>query len=208
MKQILLLLFLPALLVAQKKEKEFTKVLPKVSVQAGFGIPEFYNLGYELQANYFPYSTKWVRLGPALQFNNFYIVNKEWNKNNNIEKSVSAEVRGNVLFNIEVMPAKKSSFYIGFAPYIGYQWLTNRGTLINEAANMDLSWKYNIHTFDYGTRYSLGGYFGKQQRYGMQGVLQMSNRGIGDSNPLTKFFNIGLPTYKAYVGLNFVYRIM
>ncbi len=196
------------MLWAQKKEKSLEKVTPKVTVQAGFAIPELYNLGYELQANYYPYSKALVRFGPALQFNNFYIINKSWSNNNNKEKAVSAEVRGNLLFNVEVMPLKNNSFYIGFAPYVGYQWLTNRGTLKNEAAAMDLKWKYDIKGYDFGTRYKVGGFFGKAQRYGLEGTFQMSHRGIADDNPLSKFFNLAMPTYKAYVGVNFVYRIM
>lgn len=200
-------LFLPTLLLAQKPKKVFEKINPKLTVQGGFCVPEFYNLGYELNANYYPYSKNWFRVGPALQLNNFYVVNKNWFNSNNQEKSTSAEVRLNALVNIEFIPFKKSSFYIGLAPYLGYQWLGNSGQLQNGTNNLDLRWNYSINTFDFGTRYKLGGFFGKKQRYGAEAVLQMSNRGIADKNPLSKFFNIGLPTYKAYVALNFVYRI-
>ncbi len=203
----LILIFLPVLLMAQKPVKTFEKINPKWTVQAGFCIPEFYNLGYELTANYYPYSKNRVRLGPAVQMNNFYIVQKEWFKTNNKEKSTSAEVRFNALFNVEFIPFKKSSFYVGIAPYVGYQVLNNRGNLKNGEEGMDLNWNYTIHSFDFGTRYKLGGFFGKKQQYGLETALQMSNRGIGDKNPLSKFFNIGMPTYKAYVSINFVYRI-
>ncbi len=207
----LLLIFFPVFLMAQKPVKTiktFEKINPKVTIQAGFCIPEFYNLGYELNANYYPYSKNWVRLGPSVQMNNFYIVQKEWFTSNNVEKATSAEVRFNALFNVEFMPFRKSSFYVGFAPYIGYQVLNNRGTVKNEKADINLDWNYTIHTFDFGTRCKLGGFFGKKQRYGLETALEMSNRGIADKNPLSKFFNIGLPTYKAYVSFNFVYRIM
>jgi len=195
-------------LLAQKTEKNFEKINPKWSVQAGFCIPEFYNLGYELQANYYPYSKSWVRLGPSVQMNNFYVVYKNWFGGNNVEKSLSSELRFNALFNLEFIPFKKNTFYIGFAPYIGYQWLNNHGTVYNTENDFDLKWKYNIHTVDFGTRYKLGGYFGKQQRYGLESVFQMSNRGIADKSTITGFFSdIGLPTYKAYIGVNFLYRI-
>ncbi|MBK7149985.1 MAG: hypothetical protein IPH78_14550 [Bacteroidetes bacterium] len=204
----LMLIFCPVLLMAQKPVKTFEKINPKLTVQAGFCIPEFYNLGYELNANYYPYSKNWVRLGPAVQLNNFYVVQKEWFKTNNTEKATSAEVRFNALFNVEFIPFKKNSFYVGVAPYIGYQVLNNRGTVKNEQSDIDLDWNYTIHTYDFGTRYKLGGYLDKKQRYGLESTLQVSNRGIADSNPLSKFFNVGLPTFKSYVAINFVYRIM
>ena len=203
----LILIFFPVLLMAQKPAKTFEKINPKWTVQAGFCIPEFYNLGYELNASYYPVSKSWVRLGPAVQLNNFYIVQKEWFPTNNKEKATSAELRLNALFNVEIIPFKKNSFYVGVAPYIGYQGLNNRGNVKNEKEALDLTWNYYIHTFDFGTRYKLGGFFGKKQQYGLETALQMSNRGIADKNPLTKFFNIGLPTYKAYVSISFVYRI-
>lgn len=211
MKYLFALLLMPSLLMAQKKDKpakSFELIQPKVSVQAGFGIPEFYNLGYELNANYYPYKKSWLRLGPAIQVNNFYIVNKEWFVTNNVEKSLSSEFRANALFNIDFIPLKKSSFYIGIAPYIGYQVLNNKGRVQNEAIEMDVKWNYTIHSFDYGLRYKLGGYFGKKQRYGMEGAMQMSTRGISDKNTLTKFFNVGMPTYKTYIAISFVYRIL
>ncbi len=195
------------LIMAQKPVKTFEKINPKWTVQAGFCIPEFYNLGYELNANYYPFSNKWVRLGPSVQLNNFYIVEKEWFPSNNIQKARSSEFRLNALLNIEVVPFKKSSFYVGFAPYIGYQMLNNKGNIKNAKEGIDLDWNYTINTFDFGTRYKLGGFLGKKQQYGLEAALQMSNRGIADDNPLSKFFNVGLPTYKAYVSLGFVYRI-
>jgi hypothetical protein len=211
----LILIFFPVLLMAQKPEKAvkparvFEKINPKITVQAGFCLPEVFNLGYELQANYYPYSKKWVRLGPSVQMNNFYVVYKNWFNSNNKEKSLSSELRFNALFNVEFIPFKKSSFYVGVAPYIGYQWLNNHGTLQNPTNDLDLKWNYNIHTFDFGTRYKLGGFFGEKQRYGLESVFQMSNRGIADKSPITSFFtDIGLPTYKAYIGFNFVYRII
>ncbi len=206
MKGLILILFSLALM-AQKPVKTFEKINPKWTVQVGFCLPEFYNLGDELNGNYYPLSKNWVRLGPAVQFNNFYIVQKEWFPSNNVEKSTSAEVRLNALFNVEFIPFKKSSFYVGLAPYLGYQVLNNRGTLKNTKEQMDLAWNYPFSTFDFGTRYKLGGFFGKKQQYGMETALQMSNRGIADSNPLSKFFNVGLPGYKAYVSVSFVYRI-
>lgn len=204
----LILIFFPALLMAQKPTKTFEKVNPKVTVQAGFCIPEFYNLGYEVNANYYPLSKNWVRIGPAVQLNNFYIVQKEWFPSNNVEKATSAELRLNAMVNVEFIPFKKSSFYIGFAPYLGYQMLNNKGNIKNAKEDIDLDWNYTINTFDFGTRYKLGGFFGKKQRYGLETALQMSNRGIADKNPLSKFFNVGLPSYKAYVSLSFVYRIL
>jgi hypothetical protein len=204
----LILIFFPAMLMAQKPVKTFEKINPKLTVQAGFCIPEFYNLGYELNANYYPLSKNWVRIGPAIQLNNFYIVQKEWFPSNNVEKATSAELRLNAMVNVEFVPFKKSSFYIGFAPYIGYQMLNNKGNIKNAKEDIDLDWNYTINTFDFGTRYKLGGFFGKKQRYGLETALQISNRGIADKNPLSKFFNIGLPSYKAYVSLNFVYRIL
>jgi hypothetical protein len=195
------------LLMAQKPVKTFEKINPKWTVQAGFCIPEFYNLGYELNANYYPYSKSWVRLGPSLQINNFYLVPAKFFETNNTEKSTSAEFRANALFNVEFIPFKKNSFYIGFAPYIGYQVLNNKGNIKNAKEEIDLDWNYTISTFDFGTKYKLGGFFGKKQQYGLEAALQMSNRGIADDNPLSKFFNVGLPTYKAYVSLGFVYRI-
>jgi hypothetical protein len=204
----LMLIFFPVLLMAQKPVKTFEKIKPKLTVQAGFCIPEFYNLGYELNASYYPVSKSWVRLGPAVQLNNFYIVQKKWFPSNNIEKATSAELRLNALFNVEFIPFKKTSFYVGFAPYLGYQMLNNRGNVKNAKEGMDLNWNYTINTFDFGTRYKLGGFFGKKQKYGLETALQMSNRGIADKNPLSKFFNVGLPSYKAYVSINFVYRIL
>ncbi|MBP6732087.1 MAG: hypothetical protein KA149_08510 [Chitinophagales bacterium] len=205
--KLLILMLMPAMLLAQKPIKTFEKITPKFTAQAGFCIPEFYNLGYELNANYYPVSKKWVRLGPAVQLNNFYIVEKEWFPSNNVAKGRQSELRLNALFNVEFIPFKKSSFYVGLAPYIGYQMLNNRGRVTNEKIDLDVKWNYTINTFDYGTRFKLGGFFGKQQRYGLETDLQMSNRGLTDKNPLTKFFNVGLPSYKAYVALNFVYRI-
>ncbi len=207
MKNLLFIICFPVVLIAQKPSKTFEKINPKLAVQAGFCIPEFYNLGYELNANYYPFSNKWVRLGPSVQLNNFYIVEKEWFPSNNIQKARSSEFRLNALFNLEFIPFKKSSFYIGFAPYIGYQVLNNRGNIRNAKEVIDLNWNYTINTFDFGTRYKLGGFFGKKQQYGLETAVQMSNRGIADDNPLSKFFNVGLPTYKAYVSLGFVYRI-
>jgi hypothetical protein len=208
MKRLLFLLLIPAAVAAQKPAEQIKKINPKLTAQAGFCIPEFYNLGYELNANYYPFSKNWVRLGPAIQMNNFYVVQKEWFKTNNQEKSTSAELRFNALFNVEFIPFKKNSFYVGLAPYIGFQTLSNKGRLTNEAIDMDVKWKYTINTFDYGTRVKLGGYLGKKKRCGIETVLQMSNRGIGNKNPLSKFFNVGLPTYKSYVALNFVYIIL
>jgi len=207
MKNLLFIICFPVVLIAQKPSKTFEKINTKWAVQAGFCIPEFYNLGYELNANYYPFSNKWVRLGPSVQLNNFYIVEKEWFPSNNIQKARSSEFRLNALFNLEFIPFKKSSFYIGFAPYIGYQVLNNRGNIRNAKEGIDLNWNYTINTFDFGTRYKLGGFFGKKQQYGLETAVQMSNRGIADDNPLSKFFNVGLPTYKAYVSLGFVYRI-
>lgn len=207
MRLIVILMLLPAVILAQKPAKTFEKINPKVTVQGAFCIPEFYNLGYEINANYYPYSKKWIRIGPAVQLNNFYIVNKNWFNSNNDEKSLSAELRFNVLGNIEFIPFKKSTFYIGAAPYIGYQWLSNKGELRNNTSNLNLSWNYNIHTFDFGSRVKLGGFIGKKQQYGLEAAMQMSNRGIADKNPLSKFFNIGLPSYKAYVSIGFVYRV-
>ena len=207
MRIFILFALLPVLSMAQKPERTFDKINPKVTVQGGFCIPEFYNLGYELNANYYPFSKNWLRIGPSVQLNNFYIVNKNWFNSNNKEKSTSAELRLNVIGNIEFIPFKKSSFYIGVAPYIGFQWLNNKGSLQNETSDLNLKWNYSIYTFDFGTRYKLGGFFGKKQQYGLETALQMSNRGIADKNPLSKFFNIGLPSYKAYVSISFVYRI-
>lgn len=203
----LFLIFFPIVLVAQKPSKIFEKVNPKYTIQAGFCIPEFYNLGYEINANYYPISKSWVRIGPSFQLNNFYIVQKDWFPNNNTQKEVSSEFRLNALFNIEFIPFKKNTFYIGIAPYLGFQTLNNRGNLQNTKENIDIKWNYTINTFDYGTRYKLGGFIGKQQKYGVETALHFSNRGLFDKNPLSKFFNVGLPTYKAYVSLAFVYRI-
>lgn len=209
MIRLLILLLIPAMAAAQKPtEQPIKKINPKLTVEGGFCIPEFYNLGYEVNANYYPYSKNWLRLGPALQMNNFYVVQKEWFTTNNTEKSTSAEVRFNALFNVEFIPFKKNSFYVGLAPYIGFQTLSNRGRVSNPAIDLDVKWNYSINTFDYGTRFKLGGFLGKKKRCGLETVLQMSNRGIADKNPLTKFFNIGMPTYKSYVAINFVYIVL
>lgn len=209
MKQLILaIFFLPMFIMAQKSDDTLVKINPKLTVQGGFCIPEFYNLGYEANLNYYPYGKSWLRLGPAFQMNNFYVVNNNWFNSNNKEQSISSELRFNVLFNVEFIPFKKSTFYVGIAPYIGYQWLNNNGSLQNATSALDIRWNYDIHTFDFGSRYKLGGYFGKKQRYGMEGALQISHRGIADENTLSNFFNFGMPTYKTYIAISFVYRII
>ncbi|MFN8278219.1 MAG: hypothetical protein U0T84_12110 [Chitinophagales bacterium] len=207
MRQLFFLLLLPALLPAQTPKTVTEKPRPKWVVQAGFCLPEFYNLGYEINGSYFPLSKKHIRIGPSLQFNNFYIVQKNWFNSNNIEKATSAEVRLNALLNVEIIPFKKNTFYLGVAPYVGYQMLNNRGTVKNEVNQINLKWNYLLQNYDFGLRVKLGGYVDKQKRFGLESAFQFSARGAADDNPDTKIFNIGLPSYKAYVSVGATYRI-
>lgn len=207
MRLFISFILLPGFLLAQNPNKSFELIHPRLSGQLGFCIPEFYNLGFDVNMNYYAFKNKWLRLGPGAQINNFYVVNNNWFNSNNTEKTTSSELRFNALCNIDFIPFKNSSFYIGFAPYFGYQWLNNNGNLRNDLSGINIDWNYNIHSIDVGTRYKLGGYFGKNQRYGLEVALQISNRGVLDDNPLTSFFNFGMPTYKSYISFAFLYRI-
>lgn len=208
---LFLALIFPLISLGQKskieKKKDFQLIQPKLTTGIGFCIPEFYNLGYEASINYFAFSNKWVRIGPSFQLNNFYVAEKEWFKTNNTTSEKMSELGLNALFNVQFTPFKKSTFFIGLAPYIGYRMLNNRGSVKNQKVDLDLKWNYFIHLLDYGTRYTLGGFVDKKQRFGLEASLQVSNRGLFDKDPTTTFFNIGKPDYKSYIFLGLTYRI-
>jgi len=180
---------------------------PVWTAELSYNLPEFYNHGFGLHAGYYPVRNSWLRFGPGIQANYFFTPYKQWFISNNKEKSLISELHLNLLANLEFVPFRKNSFFIGIAPYIGYEWINNKGRVSNELNGFDLKYNYNVHLFDWGTRFKLGGYIGKKQKYGLAGHFQMSNRGIADDDPRTGFVNIGLSDYKAFVGLTFIYRI-
>jgi hypothetical protein len=189
-------------------QQDSTKVNPKLTVKLGWNIPELYNQGFELSANYFFLRKSWVRIGPGFQAMYFFTPYKEWFPTTNEENSLISEGHVNLIMNIEFIPAKRNTFYIGVSPFVGYQLINNKGSIKNpDRGDLDLEWNYTVHRLQWGPRIELGGYVGKKKRFGLEGHFQFSLDGITDEDPRSKALNIGLQDYKAFIGLSAIYRI-
>lgn len=185
----------------------FKLIPPKFKVGFSFNIPEFYNYGFEINGTYYHLSKRHIRIGTELQTMYFFAPYKNWFNIKNKEKSLSSEWYLNALVNVEVIPFRKNTFFIGIAPYIGYQFMHQKGSSKFEPLQIDVSWNEKVNQFDWGLRYQLGGYIDRKQRFGLIASFQMSARGIADNDPRTKFVNIGMIDYKTFVGIGFCYRI-
>ncbi len=202
---MLLLVLLP---VANAQKADTTYRHPVWTIEAGYNLPEFYNQGFEVNAGYYPYHNKWLRIGPSVQTAFFFVPNKQWfPQNRNTDKATFVESRINLLVNFEFLPAKKNTFFIGIAPYIGYFNVLNKGRVINRNIDLDVSYQYTYNAFDWGLRTKLGGYMGRKKLFGLQGQFQFSMAGIADDDPRSKLFNVGVVDYKSFVGLTFMYKI-
>lgn len=191
---------------AQKSDSTFRH--PVWTIEAGYNLPEFYNHGFEINAGYYPYHNRWLRLGPSVQSTFFFLPNKQWfPQNGNTDKNTFVESRINLLLNVEFLPARKNTFFIGISPYIGFFNITNKGSVSNENIGMNLHYHYTKNNYDWGLRTKLGGYLGKRKQFGLQGQFQFSMAGVADEDPRTKIFNVGLVDYKSFVGLTFMYKI-
>ncbi|MCF8464996.1 MAG: PorT family protein [Flavobacteriales bacterium] len=189
-------------------QQDSTKVNPKLTAKVGWNLPEIYNQGFELNVNYFLLRKSWVRIGPGVQLMYFFTPYKEWFPTSNVEKSLISEGHFNLIMNIEFIPAKRNTFYIGISPFVGYQLINNKGSVTNtERGDFDLEWNYNVHRLQWGPRIELGGYLGKKKRFGLEGHFQFSLDGITDNDPRSKALNIGLQDYKSFIGLSAIYRI-
>lgn len=177
------------------------------TIDVGFNIPELYNLGLEINSGYYVYTIDWFRVAPGVQISYFVNTKNDWFDNTDISKNYYGEYRLNIMANMEFLPFKRSSFFIGVVPYLGCQLIQNKGKLINHEAQLDFKYNYQYTSFDFGLRLKAGGFFGEKQRHGMHGYFQFSMRGIADRNPYTKFFNLGMSDYKSYIGLGYIYRI-
>jgi hypothetical protein len=190
------------------QQNDSTKVNPRLTVKLGWNMPEIYNQGFEVSANYYPFQKSWVRIGPAVQAMYFFQPYKNWDRNSNTEKSLISEGHINLMANIEFIPFKKNTFYVGVNPFVGYQVINNKGTVKNEEyGDFDLEWNYTVHRIQWGPRIELGGYLGKKKRFGLEGHFQFSMNGITDTDPRTKLFNLGMQDNKSFVGFSAIYRI-
>lgn len=189
-------------------ESEPPKVNPELTVKLGWNLPELYNQGFEVGANYYLLRKSWVRIGPGIQLMYFFTPHKEWFENTNEETSLISEGHFNLIANIEFVPAKRNTFYIGVSPFVGYQVINNKGSIKNELrGDFDLDFNYTVHRIQWGPRIELGGYLGKKKRFGLEGHFQFSMDGLTDEDPRTKAFNVGMQDYKSFFGLSAIYRI-
>ena len=193
--------------IMQAQKADSTKRNPTWTIEAGFNLPELYNYGFEVNIGYYPFKRSWIRIGPSMQAMYFFTPNKDWFPTNNKTTALISEVYLNLIGNVEFTPSKKKSFFIGMAPYLGYEMINNKGTVKNDAIQLDLKYNYTVHIFDFGMRYKLGGYIGKKQKNGLQVQFQSSLRGLTDKDPRTKAVNIGLPNFKTFVGVTYIYKI-
>jgi hypothetical protein len=207
-KKIIPILMLSCIASFAIGQQDSTKVNPQLTAKFGWNLPEIYNQGFEISANYFFLRKSWIRIGPGVQAMYFFTPYKNWDSNSNTEKSLISEGHVNLVANIEFIPFKKNTFYIGASPFVGYQVINNKGTVKNETyGNFDLNWNYTVHRIQWGPRFELGGYLGKKKCFGLEGHFQFSMDGLTDTDPRTKGFNLGLQDYKSFIGLSAIYRI-
>lgn len=203
MKRILLIITTVLSLSVTAQER----VNPVWSIAGGFNIAQLDNYGFECMAGYYPYSNQWFRIAPKLQVSYFFSPERKWLASDDKISGNLSEFRGNVLVAMEFSPSIKTSFYIGLAPYVGFQSFWNKGSIYNPGTPLDEHYDYSFTTYDFGLRVELGGYIGKSQRHGLEGHLQFSWRPLLGENPRVHLLTISSMDYKAYVGLSYIYRI-
>lgn len=183
----------------------------KWALEGGFNLPELYNYGFEVNANFYPIHAlnNQLRFGPSVQAMYFFSPYKVWFKgNNNIGTGLFSEVHTNVMANLEFQPFRNNSFFIGFAPFAGWQLVISSGKMSNEYLGVDAKNTRTASIFQWGSRYKIGGFFGAKRQFGLQAHFQMSHRGWTDKDPRTGGFHIGMADYKSFVGLSFIYKLI
>lgn len=208
---LFVLLFLLCTMPVRSSEPEpLVSSSPKhaLFVKGGFDLAQLDDYGAEVMAVYQPYIIDWLRIGPALQFSYFICPERNWFKTDNVISGGVHEFRGNLMATFDFVPFASSTFYVGIAPYLGFQSFFNRGSIYNPSTPLDITYDYQFTTFDYGLRFELGGFLDKHAKHGLEGHVQFSTRGAFDESPLTDFFMLTSMDYKSYVGLSYIYRIL
>ena len=183
------------------------RINPVWNISAGFNIAQLDNFGFEANAGYYPYCNQWFRVAPKLQVSYFFSPERKWLASDDKISGNLSEFRGNVLVAMEFSPSIKTSFYIGLAPYVGFQTFWNKGYIYNPNTPLDEHYDYSFTKYDFGARVELGGYVDKAQRHGLEGHLQFSLRPLLGENPHVHVLTISSMDYKSYIGLSYIYRI-